>query len=112
MIITRLHVHRRRITKTLGSNHGALYTNIMAMIVESALLTSLFLIFVVTSLLTSGVLASLVMQTLAQVQILSPLWIIYRVAKKRAWGHNTLEEITRSIAFTPGEMIPHSSQDI
>ncbi|TFK34960.1 hypothetical protein BDQ12DRAFT_329466 [Crucibulum laeve] len=114
MIITRLNAHRQRITKTLGPNHSAPYTDIMAMIVESALLTLLFLIFVVITFITTKLYtpinSSLVMQILAQVQILSPLWIIYRVVQKRAWSSRTFEEITRSIAFTPGEATSHSSQ--
>ncbi|TFK44033.1 hypothetical protein BDQ12DRAFT_571367, partial [Crucibulum laeve] len=69
MIIARLNACRRRITKTLGSNHGTLYTNVMAMIIESALLTLFSLIFVVISLLTGGVssgnLLSLAIQILA-----------------------------------------------
>ncbi|TFK42260.1 hypothetical protein BDQ12DRAFT_677901 [Crucibulum laeve] len=109
MIITKLNAYRHRITKMLGSNHGTLYTNIMAMIIESALLTLLSLIFVIASFFISPLSPTLLMQILAQVQVLSPLWIIYRVAKKRAWGHNTLEEIT-SVAFTPGEMTFSSSQ--
>ncbi|KAF9000100.1 hypothetical protein BDQ17DRAFT_1360107, partial [Cyathus striatus] len=90
MIISRLLLYRRRIVRVLGKEHGTPYTGIIAMIIESQV------VVVVAGLLLviEGSATVLVYQLAAQVQILAPLLIIFRVAQGKAWSSGTYGQVT------------------
>ncbi|KAF5310069.1 hypothetical protein D9619_010313 [Psilocybe cf. subviscida] len=92
-IVARLLVFRWRISKALGSRYGSHYTSIAAMLIESALIYSGgALLFIVPFGLNSP-LSNMFIQVLAEIQIIAPLLIIYRVASGEAWSSNTTNQI-------------------
>ncbi|KAJ7219750.1 hypothetical protein C8J57DRAFT_1095158 [Mycena rebaudengoi] len=98
LIVARLLVCRAKINKVLGKKHGAQYTSLAAMIVESASIYSTFsLLFLVPFAIntpTSLALSQLFLQALSPVQVVSTLLIIFRVAQGKSWSAQTSTAIT------------------
>jgi len=101
LIVLRLIHHQRYIRKVLGADHGSPYSKVIAICVESSALIVIF----------SGVYTALVFQQangssipfllLPHICVISPLLIVYRVAKGRAMT-TTLqpsEAVTAQIRF-------------
>ncbi|TFK44976.1 hypothetical protein BDQ12DRAFT_730967 [Crucibulum laeve] len=103
MILGRLFVYRRWVIGALGPNHGVHYTSVMALVSESAVLVVVFSTAMLVLLVKLSLSAVIPLQILLQIQAsaLAPLWIIYRVAKGKAWDARTSSEISRAIQFTP-----------
>jgi hypothetical protein len=69
VIVLRLLTYRHRISKVLGSTHGAQYTSIAAMIVESAALYSAFSVAFLTLFLLNNPISAIFLQSFTQVQV-------------------------------------------
>lgn len=69
LIVSRLFVYRFRLTKVLGSSHGAQYTSVIAMVVESELLYTAFLILYIVPFILSNPLENVFVQGPALVQV-------------------------------------------
>ncbi len=88
-IVLRLLLFRRRIASVLGTTHGAQYTSVAAMIVESASLYSIFSILLLVPFALGSPVASVFLQVIGQIQGCATLLIVLRVAAGKAWslGH-------------------------
>ena len=90
LIVLRLLYVRRRLSKALSSSHTRTYISIATMLVESAALYSTTaLIFIITYARNSAV-QNLVLPVLGQVQAISPLLIMWRVAMGQAISQDSL----------------------
>ena len=90
LIVLRLLYVRRRLSKALSSSHTRTYISVATMLVESAALYSITaLIFIITYARNSAV-QSLVLPVLGQVQAISPLLIMWRVAMGQAISRDHL----------------------
>ena len=69
MIVIRLYLHRRQITKLLGRRHAAQYTSIISMLIESAALLDFMVIFFLVPFAMGNPLANIPLSTLVQVQV-------------------------------------------
>lgn len=84
LIVARLYLMRRRTRAVLTSNHTKTYTSVASMLIESAALYSfLALVFIITYARNSNV-QNLVLPVLGQIQAISPLLIMWRVALGQA----------------------------
>ncbi|CCM05488.1 uncharacterized protein FIBRA_07709 [Fibroporia radiculosa] len=85
MIATRIVLYRRRIRRTFGPHHYSSYSNVPAILIESASLYSLFALLFIVPLGLQSPLANVFMQSVSQVQIVTALMIVFRVATGKAW---------------------------
>ena len=69
MIIIRLYLFRRRITKVLGPRHGMHYTSIIAILVESAAPMYIMILFLVIPFAMGNPLANIPLSSIIQVQV-------------------------------------------
>ncbi|KAL0955957.1 hypothetical protein HGRIS_002139 [Hohenbuehelia grisea] len=95
-IVVRLLIHRHRITSAFGWRHGAHYTSIATMIVESATISSSFyLLFLIPYVATptSASLSFVFLPSMGQVQIIATLLIMYRVASGNSWDTARVESV-------------------
>lgn len=84
MIVLRLLAIRSRTRAALSRYHARTYTSVAAMLVESAALYSITaLLFIITYARNSNI-QNLVLPPLGQVQAISPLLIMWRVARGQA----------------------------
>lgn len=94
LIVSRLLVMRFQARKALANNkhaHTTYYLTVSATLIESAFLYSaVALIFIITFAKNNPV-ENLFLPLLGQVQSISPLLILLRVAQQRAWTRNTLK---------------------
>lgn len=90
LIVGRLFYIRQRTRAVLSTSHSRTYTSIAAMLVESAALYSATaLLFIITYARNSNV-QNIVLPLLGQVQAISPLLIMWRVARGQAISRETL----------------------
>jgi len=103
LIVLRLLLCRSRVTSLLGKKHGAQYTSVAAMIIESAAIYStfslLFLIPFAINTTTSLALSQLFLQALSPVQVFSTLLIVFRVAQGKSWSQKTAITISQTGNF-------------
>ncbi|KAJ7188005.1 hypothetical protein C8R46DRAFT_879144 [Mycena filopes] len=97
LIVVRLMMYRWRINRAmpLGSNHGAEYTSLAAMIVESAAIYSLFALLFLVPFVIGHPLSQLFLQALSPVQVMVTFLIIFRIAQGKGWS---LDDTTRMIS--------------
>ncbi|TFK62943.1 hypothetical protein BDN72DRAFT_803760 [Pluteus cervinus] len=96
-MLCRLLVFRRHVQGVLGSQFGKQYTSIAAMMVESAALYAVFcLVFVILYALDNTI-QWIFLSALAQIQIIAPLLIIFRVSQGKAWTRNTRTTLMSSL---------------
>ncbi|KAF8877561.1 hypothetical protein CPB84DRAFT_1794780 [Gymnopilus junonius] len=88
-IVARLFVLRWRISSILGKQYGSQYTGVAAMLIESAGFYSSFSLLFLIPFALNHPLANTFFQMLCQIQIITPLMIICRVASGRAWSSDT-----------------------
>ncbi|KAJ6490171.1 hypothetical protein DFH09DRAFT_1208884 [Mycena vulgaris] len=102
LMIGRLLLARKRLQRLLGSNDASVpYTGVAAMVVEScALYSSFSLIFIVLYAVNTPI-QYVFLSSLANVQIIAPLLIIFRVSQGKAWTRNT-EKSLGSTTARPG----------
>lgn len=75
MIVIRLAVHRRRVVKALGVQHGEHYVSIISMFIESASLVSLFVIFFLVPFVMNSPIAIVAIQVAPQIQVCTVLFL-------------------------------------
>jgi len=93
LIVGRLMFIRQRTRAVLSTNHSRTYTSIAAMLVESAALYSITaLLFIITYARNSN-LQNLLLPVLGQVQAISPLLIMWRVARGQAISRETINSV-------------------
>ncbi|KAA1473547.1 hypothetical protein DENSPDRAFT_279358 [Dentipellis sp. KUC8613] len=87
---------RRSVKRALGPNHAALgsYGSIAAMVTESSLMYAVVAVMLVIPYGIGSHVSSLFLAPWTQFQILSPMLIILRVAKRRAWNSHTASTVT------------------
>lgn len=89
LTVTRLLYHRHRISKVLGSGHGAIYASFAAIVIESAAIYSTCsLLYLIPYALNSPI-SYAFMQILGEAQVIAPLLIIYRIAVGKAWTNRS-----------------------
>ncbi|KAF8997742.1 hypothetical protein BDQ17DRAFT_1428863 [Cyathus striatus] len=110
LIVGRLLISRYKIRKVLGSSYGQEYTSIAAMLVESqgilVIAQVVLIAFGRTVIQETGRATpqvTTVYPILAQLQVLAPVILIYRVMQGKACDTYTMAEITRSIRVTKDE---------
>ncbi|TFK35722.1 hypothetical protein BDQ12DRAFT_668349 [Crucibulum laeve] len=91
MIVGRICIYRRRISKVFGPTHCSDYTSIIAMLVESAALVAIFDLFFLISFSLHSASGYIAFQMWIQVQSITPLLIIFRVAQGTAWSNSTTQ---------------------
>ncbi|KAJ7495956.1 hypothetical protein B0H11DRAFT_878155 [Mycena galericulata] len=89
LIVVRLMLYRHRINQAMGTNHGAQYTSLAAMIIESAAIYSIFSLLFLIPFVIGHPLSQLFIQALSPVQIMSAFLIIFRIAQGEGWSHKT-----------------------
>jgi len=81
-----------------GKQQNTPYTHVLAILVESCALYAIFsLIFIVLFAINHPI-QFVFLSALANVQIIAPLLIIFRVSKNKAWNSTTTESISSSRA--------------
>ncbi|TFY63038.1 hypothetical protein EVG20_g6486 [Dentipellis fragilis] len=87
---------RRSVKRALGPGHAALgsYGSIAAMVTESSLMYAVVAVMLVVPYGIGSHVSSLFLAPWTQFQILSPMLIILRVAKRRAWNSHTDSTVT------------------
>ncbi|PCH37197.1 hypothetical protein WOLCODRAFT_83693 [Wolfiporia cocos MD-104 SS10] len=111
MIVSRLFFLRRLAVTCIGSAHGKMYTNIAAIIIESALPYGLvsFIFIVLYAMRNTG--ENLFIPLLAQVQCISPELIVLQVARGHAWSKSTMAEPSLpEMQFTTHPMIDQAPE--
>ncbi|KAF9224675.1 hypothetical protein BS17DRAFT_702437 [Gyrodon lividus] len=89
IIVGRLLVHRRRVAQLFGPGHGSHYSNAAAMLIESASLYTGFLLLIIVPFAINSPVSNMFQQVVAQVQSISSLLIIFRIAQGKAWTNAT-----------------------
>jgi len=102
-IVCRIILCRRRVQSVLGAHHVAHYTNVMAILVASASLSSAFVILFVVSYALNSSLAFVFIQGIGQMQTVSSLLIVLRVATGEAWTSDTTTQAATSLS--PGVVL-------
>ncbi|TFK35715.1 hypothetical protein BDQ12DRAFT_611226 [Crucibulum laeve] len=102
MIVTRLFIHRRHLSRLLGSPNASPYTAIITILVESAALVVLCDIFFLISFALNSWTGNIGFQIWIQIQTIGPLLIIFRVGQGSAWSTETgrVSTQTATINFT------------
>ncbi|KAF8960225.1 hypothetical protein BDZ97DRAFT_1834589 [Flammula alnicola] len=97
MLVLRLLYMRREITKVLGPHHGKAYTGIAAMMLETAAPYGIFSFIFIVLYAKKNTAANLFIPLLSQVEGITPMLIILRVSRGRAWSGDT---VTEAIKFS------------
>ncbi|KAJ8093874.1 hypothetical protein PM082_009741 [Marasmius tenuissimus] len=93
-LITRLLVFRYRFRKYLGENHTSKYASIVAMLVESYALVAVWTILFLGLYIAKHPVQYIFLAPLIEIQIISPLLILFRVCQGTAWNSNTEANIS------------------
>jgi hypothetical protein len=113
MLVTRLLYMRHKITKALGARHGETYTSIATMILESATPYGIVSFIFLVLYAMQNTAALLFIPLYIQVQCISPILIILRVARGRAWTKETISEANLSrLRFGSRQMGPMASSNL
>ncbi|KAF5347288.1 hypothetical protein D9756_009938 [Leucocoprinus leucothites] len=104
LLALRLLVCRTRIAQVLGRAHGAQYTNLAAMIVESAAIHSFvaILVIITISIDNATIPGQVCLLLLPPLQDISSFLIVLRVAQGKAWSRDTCESAEKlsTLRFT------------
>ncbi|KAK0192794.1 hypothetical protein F5146DRAFT_999926 [Armillaria mellea] len=100
LIVTRILLHRRRISKLFGDGQGNEYTGIAAMLIESASLYAAFALFFIIPFGLQSSVQNIAFQALSQIQVIAPFLIIVRVSQGKAWSTDTSRKFS-SMEETP-----------
>ncbi|KAJ8072805.1 hypothetical protein PM082_016364 [Marasmius tenuissimus] len=93
LLCSRLIFHQRRIAKTLMRPQVP-YMSIVAMLVESSAIYAVCSIIFIGTYGAGNIASSIFLPVLAQAQVISPLLIISRVARRKAWtSDNTVSAL-------------------
>lgn len=86
LIAGRLLVYRNRISRVMGKGHGADYTSLAAMVVESAAIYSTFSIMFLVPFATGSPIAQLFLQALSPVQVSEAICNLHSFRSCRSLG--------------------------
>ncbi|KAH7882884.1 hypothetical protein F5I97DRAFT_1977455 [Phlebopus sp. FC_14] len=89
IIVGRLLMYRRRVTKIFGPGHGSHYSTAAALIIESASLYTGFLLLIIVPFTINNPISNTFQQVIAQVQSVSSFLIIFRIAQGKGWSATT-----------------------
>ncbi|KAL5526074.1 hypothetical protein ACEPAG_7412 [Sanghuangporus baumii] len=103
LIVGKLYFIRRRTRAVLSTHHSRTYTSIAAMLVESAALYSGTALIFLISYARNSMVQNLVLPVLGQVQAISPLLIMWRVARGQAISRDKLLS-TSAEGMTPSKL--------
>ncbi|EED84965.1 predicted protein [Postia placenta Mad-698-R] len=106
-IATRLLYYQRRARTVFGGMHLPHYSNLASILVESAALYSIFSILFVVPLALNNPLGSVFLQALGQVQTVSSLLIIYRVARGRSFPGDESVQLSTTQRSAPEIRLGH-----
>ncbi|KAF9030277.1 hypothetical protein BJ165DRAFT_1358915 [Panaeolus papilionaceus] len=95
-LVYRLLQMDRRTRRILGQKHGLLYRNVAQMLVESSFPYALVSIFLLGLFISKSVAANVVTRIYIQVQCMSPVLIILRVAMGRALDKDSISRLNFS----------------
>jgi len=99
-IVGRLLWKRREINSILGKEYSRSYTGVVAMLVESAALYSVFGVIFIGCYFRGNPAGNLILPVLGNLEGISPIMIIYRVAIGRGWTHKTLKQVNSTFAVS------------
>ncbi|KZT71134.1 hypothetical protein DAEQUDRAFT_138610 [Daedalea quercina L-15889] len=85
---------RHRMRKLMGVQHTSTYANVIAILVESAALYSIFAILFIVPFGLGNPVGNIFLQVVNQVQTVTSLLIIFRVATGTAWSENTATKLS------------------
>jgi len=107
LITGRLLLYRHQVRRTLGAANASTvpYVSIVAMITESSMLYAVFSLLFIGPYASESHVSDIFLPILSQIQIISPMLIIFRVATRRAWDARTLTHATTTLRFQSG--VPH-----
>ncbi|KAF8452354.1 hypothetical protein L210DRAFT_3383927 [Boletus edulis BED1] len=88
IIVGRLLAHRRRMVRLFGSRHGSHYVSAATILIESASLYTGFLILVIIFFTVGTAASNILQQAVAQVEAITSLLIIYRIAQGKGWKYD------------------------
>ncbi|KAL0058280.1 hypothetical protein AAF712_015051 [Marasmius tenuissimus] len=113
LMILRLLTFRRRFKNVLGEAHAKKYTSIVTLLVESSALCAVWSVIFLGLYIVNHPVQFVFLASLAEVQIISPLLILYRVCKGTAWSSSTEATLStmdiRTRTHYVGSQNPHSS---
>jgi len=99
LMLGRILSYIRKIRVVLGKHQSTPYTSVSAILVESCALYATFsLIFVVLYAINHPI-QFVFLSALANVQIIAPLLIIFRVSQNKAWNHQAVESTLTNLHF-------------
>ncbi|KAK7688206.1 hypothetical protein QCA50_008576 [Cerrena zonata] len=93
LLILRLLYMRHKIQSTVGVQYGRTYTNIATMVLESALPNALVSVVFVVLYAIHNPAANLLLPLQVQTNCFSPVLIILRVVRGRAWTAETVSDL-------------------
>ncbi|KAF8128940.1 hypothetical protein EV363DRAFT_1451422 [Boletus edulis] len=96
-IAGRLLAYRRRVVSSLGRAQGQHYVSIAAVVVESAAVYTVFLIVVIVAYAIGSPATNMLQQVIVQVQSITSLLIILRVARGEGWHSATETELASAV---------------
>jgi len=99
-IVGRLLWKRRAINAILGKEHSKSYTGVVAMLIESAAMYSILGLIFIGCYFRQNPAGDLILPFLGNLEGISPMMIIYRVAVGRGWSHKTLRHVNSTFAIT------------
>ncbi|KAF6765586.1 hypothetical protein DFP72DRAFT_798198 [Ephemerocybe angulata] len=95
LISRRILIHRLHFQKLVGKGSRSLriYTSLSSILIESSGLYSAAALFFIVPFALGHPLAKLSLALLAQIQVMSPMLVSYRLGQKSAWTHSTTENM-------------------
>ncbi|KAH7909057.1 hypothetical protein BJ138DRAFT_275152 [Hygrophoropsis aurantiaca] len=93
-IVLRLLHFRYRITSAFGTRHGAQYTSVAGIIVESAAIYSTFSVIFLVTFAMGNPISTIFLNSLSSIQMSASLLIIWRVTQGHAWSKEKTMETT------------------
>ncbi|EAU92428.2 hypothetical protein CC1G_00647 [Coprinopsis cinerea okayama7 len=114
LIVSRLMMYRRTALKSLPEGHGKEYYGLVTVVVESAAVYSIFAVLFLITYTIDHPINQVCLSFASSAQQIAGYWIIYRIAKGRAWTQRTLAHnatsggaprIQRSSMFATGTNI-------
>uniref|UniRef100_A0A8H7XJQ7 Uncharacterized protein n=1 Tax=Psilocybe cubensis TaxID=181762 RepID=A0A8H7XJQ7_PSICU len=93
MLVIRLLYMRHKVMKIIDRSHGKTYTNIVTMLLESAAIYGVVSFIFLVLYIKGNTAALLFIPLLTQVQCISPVLIILRVTRGRAWSAKTITKL-------------------
>ncbi|EMD39212.1 hypothetical protein CERSUDRAFT_152269 [Gelatoporia subvermispora B] len=112
LLVARLLWMRRRISQVLGPQYSSTYTSVAAMIIESALPYALVSFVFVVLYGLQNTAENLFIPVLTQVECISPMLVIMRVARGRAVSYQTMSQAILSGTQTMDRSAPDITAEI